>query len=169
MDPLQLIRLAWSDLRTRIIFPGLLLAMGAFLALKPITGGRMICDQGMCIQQLTAAFGTVQEAIIYPASDLTEFRAEHGVQGTQMRIVVGRGNIYHPLTSPFTPNTREIERILAEGTRFVAEGAETRFVAAMEVQGLRAFLQPVALLMLIAGAALGGHTLSRIPRDQFTL
>jgi hypothetical protein len=64
---------------------------------------------------------------------------------------------------------RAIERILAEGTRFVAEGADTRFVATMQVQGFWAFLQPVALLMLIAGAALGGYAMSRIPRDQFTL
>lgn len=166
MDPIRLIKFAWSDARTRIIFPGILLAAGASLAGLPTTGGRLVCDQGMCVQERTAAFGTVRDAIIYPTSEIDGFRVERGARGEMTRVVIDLRGISEPLTVPFTLNQREVERIASEGSRFLAEGAASRFVAALEVQGPHSFFRPVALLLLVMGAGLAGWVLNAMPRQR---
>jgi hypothetical protein len=164
MDPISLVKLAWSDTRTRIIFPGLLLASGAALAGLPTTGGRLVCDQGMCVQEQTAAFGTVRNAIMYPTSEIDGFRVERGDSGEMSRVVIDLWGISEPLTVPFTLNVREVERIASEGSRFLAEGATSRFVAALEVQGPESFYRPFALALLVLGASLAGWVLHSMPR-----
>lgn len=166
MDPIGLVKLAWSDARTRIIFPGILLASGAALAGLPSTGGRLICDQGMCVQEQTAAFGTVRNAIMYPTSEIDGFRVERGENGEMSRVVIDLRGISEPLTVPFTLNAREVERIATEGSRFLAEGAASRFVAALEVQGLQTFYRPIALALLVIGATLAGWVLHSMPRPK---
>jgi hypothetical protein len=166
MDPISLVKLAWSDARTRIIFPGILLASGAALAGLPTTGGRLVCDQGMCVQEQTAAFGTVRNAIIYPTSEISGFRVERGDSGEMSRVVIDLRAISEPLTAPFTLNVREVERIASEGSRFLAEGAVSRFVAALEVQGLQSFYRPFALALLVIGASLAGWVLHSMPRGR---
>jgi hypothetical protein len=164
MDPISLVKLAWSDTRTRIIFPGLLLASGAALAGLPTTGGRLVCDQGMCVQEQNAAFGTVRNAIMYPTSEIDGFRVERGDSGEMSRVVIDLWGISEPLTVPFTLNVREVERIASEGSRFLAEGATSRFVAALEVQGPESFYRPFALALLVLGASLAGWVLHSMPR-----
>ena len=164
MDPISLVKLAWSDTRTRIIFPGLLLASGAALAGLPTTGGRLVCDQGMCVQEQTAAFGTVRNAIMYPTSEIDGFRVERGDSGEMSRVVIDLWGVSEPLTVPFTLNVREVERIASEGSRFLAEGATSRFVGALEVQGPQSFYRPFALALLVLGASLAGWVLHSMPR-----
>lgn len=164
MDPIGLVKLAWSDARTRIIFPGMLLASGAALAGIPTTGGRIVCDQGMCVQEQTAAFGTVRNAIMYPTSEIDGFRVERGDTGEMSRVIIDLRGISEPLTVPFTLHVREVERIASEGSRFLAEGAVSRFVAALEVQGIQSFYRPIALALLVMGAALTGWVLNSMPK-----
>jgi hypothetical protein len=59
---------------------------------------------------------------------------------------------------------REVERIASEGSRFLAEGATSRFVAALEVQGPQSFYRPFALALLVLGASLAGWVLHSMPR-----
>ena len=149
MDPIQLVKTAW--LRTPIIFPGLMLCAGAGLAVLPTTGGRLVCDRGMCVQEHTAALGTVREAVMYPTSEIEGFWVERGAEGEMTRVVIELHGANMPLTIPFTSNERDVDRIASEGSRFLAEGAQARFVAALEVQGVQSFFRPFALLLLLAG------------------
>lgn len=166
MSPFQLIKIAWQDTRTRILFPGILLCLGSGIALIPTTGGRMVCDQGMCVQEQTAAFGTVRDAVMYPTTEINDFRIERGRDGAMTRVVIDLKGISKPLTAAFSLNHREVERITSEGQRFIAEGATARFVAALEVSGIQSFFRPLALLFLILGAALTGWVIRSTPREH---
>lgn len=166
MDPLKLIKIAWSDARTRIVFPGLMLMAGSGLALLPQTGGRLVCDQGLCVQERTAAFGTVRDAIMYPTSEIDGFRIEHGAEGQMTRVVIDLRGASQPLTVPFTSNGREVDRIVSEGSRFLTEGAQTRFVAAMEAHGIQSFFKPIALLLMVVGMGLAGWVIRGMPRQE---
>lgn len=169
MDPISFVVNAWKDSRTRIIFPGILLCLGSALALLPTTGGRLVCDQGMCVQEKTAAFGTVRDAVMYPTSEINGFRIERGADGAMTRVVIDLRSLSEPLTVPFTRNQREVERIATEGERFLANGAVTRFVAALEVSGPQSFFKPFALLFLLLGSGLAGFVFSRSSRDDFRI
>lgn len=169
MDPINFIKNAWNDSRTRIIFPGLFLLCGFALAVLPTTGGRLVCDQGMCVQERTAAFGTVRDAVMYPTSEINGFRIERGINGAMTRVVIDLRGLSEPLTVPFTRNMREVERIVSEGQRFLAEGAAKRFAAALEVSGPQSFFKPFALLFLLLGAGLTGWVISRSSRDDFRI
>lgn len=169
MDPIKFIVNAWKDSRTRIVFPGVFLLIGSALAVLPTTGGRLVCDQGMCVQEKTAAFGTVRDAVMYPTSDLNGFRIERGFDGGMTRVVIDLQGLSEPLTVPFTRNMREVERIASEGERFIAEGAARRFVAALEVSGPQSFFKPIALLFLLIGTGLAGWVISRSSREDFRI
>lgn len=166
MSPFDLVRLAWVTPQVRVIFPGALLMLGAFLATFPTTGGRLVCDRGMCVQEQTAAFGTVRDAIIYPTSEIDRFWVEKGAQGETRRVVIELRGISQPLTIPFTMNQRDVDRIAMEGSRFLTEGRQERFVAAQEVQGIQSFYKPGALILLLAGMGLAGWTFRTYPRDE---
>lgn len=166
MDPINFLKTTWQDARARVVFPGVLLCLGSGLALLPTTGGRLVCDQGMCVQQKTAAFGTVKDAVMYPTSEINGFRIERGIDGAMTRVVIDLRGLSEPLTVPFTTNMREVERITTEGQRFLEEGAARRFVASLEVSGPQSFFKPLALLFLIFGAGLAGWVISRYPRED---
>ena len=161
-----ILKTSWSDPQARILYPGLMLAAGAAIAVLPTTGGRLICDQGMCVQERTAALGTVRDAIMYPTSELQGFRIERGIEGELARVVVDLQGQSEPLTVPFTTNERDVERIAMEGARFLDDGAQARFVADQEVQGLQSFYKPIALLLLLVGAALAGSVFLALPQAK---
>ena len=169
MDPRHLLRIVWQDARARMIFPGLMLFAGALLAAFPTTGGRLVCDQGMCVQERMAAFGTVRDAIMYPTSEIEEFRIERGAQGEMTRVVIDLRGASLPLTIPFTLHAREVDRIAIEGARFLDDGAQARFVAVMEAVGIQSFYKPLALILLVLGAGFAGWVVRGIPRDDYRL
>ena len=169
MAPFDLIKLVWRDARARMIFPGLMLFAGALLAAFPTTGGRLVCDQGMCVQERVASFGTVRDAVMYPTSEIEAFRIERGARGEMTRVMIDLRGASLPLTIPFTPQAREVDRIVNEGARFLDDGAQARFVAVMEAVGIQSFYKPLALILLILGAGFAGWVVRGIPRDEYRL
>lgn len=163
MNPIRLAKLAWNDTQARFLFPGILLLSGAALALFPTTGGRMVCDRGMCVQEHTAAFGTVRDAIMYPSTDITDVRIERGDSGQMTRVVIDTKAGIQPLTTSYSLGQRANEYIATEALRFLATDINARFAVAASVSGPQAFFRPVAMALLMLGALLAGTMLHMIP------
>lgn len=147
-----------------MVVPGFMLLCGAFLALNVATGGRMVCDQGLCIQESTTAFGTVRDAVMYPTSDLRSFTVQRA--GDSGRLVVEISGGVVPLTLPYTANIRDVERIQMEGERFIAEGMRHRFVAIQEVVGKEVWIQPLVIFLFVFGMAIAGYTICQVRSER---
>lgn len=160
MDLKELIKRIWQDAEARMIVPGIMLLSGAILALTVATGGRMVCDQGLCVQESTTAFGTVRDAVMYPTSELRSFSVQRSAESGRLIVEIAGG--YVPLTVPYTANMRDVERIKLEGERFIEEGMQSRFVAIQEVVGKEVWIKPLVILLFILGTAIAGYTICQL-------
>lgn len=164
---LSLLR-ALRDVRTHVILPGVLMIAGAALAYFPTTGGRIICDLGICIQERTSAFGVVRDGLLYAPDEIEGFRIEHfytgGRQTPEARVMIDLRGSSEPLTTGYFANQRELARIVSVGERFLHDGRAERFVVSLEGSF---WIKPLALALLLLGTGLAGWTLRAIPSREF--
>lgn len=163
MDPISLIKTAWSDPQARILFPGMLLLSGFALAYFPATSGRLICYQGMCLQQQIAAFGTVTESVSFPSAAIDTVRIDRNAQRQTTRVVIETSSGSFPLTKAYSQGQRVNEYAASETERFLGTDLQGHFAVAVSVSGPQSFFRPLALAFMLSGAGLAGWVLRTMP------
>lgn len=163
MDPISLIKIAWSDTQARIVFPGLLLLFGVALAYLPATSGRLICYEGTCLQQHIAAFGTVTESVSYPSTNIEQVRIDRNAQRQTTRVMIETSSGSFPLTKAYSQGQRVNEYAASETERFLGTDLQGHFAVAVSVSGPQSFFRPLALAFMLSGAGLAGWVLRTMP------